>query len=392
MKNSLEHITFRPAWTITERTANLLGQCYAYIRAITNTPIRPDYRKRLLEVSLRRGALATTAIEGNTLSEKELDQIEAGKNLPPSRQYQQREVQNVIQSLNLLCKELVEEKKPEVISVTLIRRFHKLVSRGLGDGYGNPGHFRRKNVTTGAYRPPSFEQVEGLVKKFCDWSSREFHYTGGSQHIDQALLQAIVSHVYIAWIHPFLDGNGRTARLLEFYLLLRSGVPDIASHLLSNHYNNTRDAYYRQLQNAVEKGDLTDFIYYALEGLRDGLEHDVLKLIHDDQIDMTWKNYVHDITEELQKTEGKNRKVIQRIRQLAYYLPSDRLLAMSQIKTADIHITQAYEGLTRPTIKSDLDLLVRHDLLIDEDGKYRSAKETLRVFMPGTSSGITKHF
>jgi Fic family protein len=383
VKNSIEHITFRPVWTITGQISHLLGQCYAYIRAITDTPIRPDYRKRLLRVSLRRGALATTAIEGNTLSEQDLDRIEAGQDLVPGRQYLQTEVQNVITALNILHQELVQEKKPELISESLIRRFHEMISKGLGDSYGDPGHFRRKNVTVGNYRPPAFEQVEGLVKKFCGWISSEFHYSGG-QNFDEALLQAVVSHIYIAWIHPFVDGNGRTARLLEFYLLLRAGFPDIASHILSNHYNNTRDDYYRHLQNATENGDLTGFIQYALEGLRDGLEYDVLRVIHDDQIDMTWKNYVHDTTEELQKTERKNEKVIRRIRQLAYYLPSNKSLGINQLKTADIHIAQAYGDLTRPTLKNDLDLLVRLHLLIEENGMYRSNKEPLRVFMPGS--------
>jgi Fic family protein len=391
MKNSFEHIAFRPVWTINERISNLLGQCYAYIRAITNTPIRPDYRRRLLQVSLRRGALATTAIEGNTLSEKDLDRIETGEDLPPGRQYLQKEVQNILAALNLLLQELVREKKPEVISIHLIRRFHEMVCTGLGDGYGDPGHFRRKNVTVGNYRPPSFEKVENLVKQFCDWLFKEFHYAGG-QNFDETVLQAIVSHIYMVWIHPFLDGNGRTARLLEFYLLLRAGVPDIASHILSNHYNATRDDYYRQLQKAAESGDLTAFIQYALEGFRDGLEQDVLNIIHADQIDMTWKNYVHDTTENLQREEGKNEKVIRRVRQLAYYLPSHEFFAINQIKTADIHISQAYEGFTRPTLKSDLELLVKHELLIERDGKYRSNKEVLRAFMPGAHAGITKHY
>jgi Fic family protein len=137
--------------------SNLLGQCYAYVRAIINTPIRPDYRKKLLYVFLRRGALATTAIEGNTLSERDLEQIEAGHDLPPSKQYMQKELQNIIEALNDLLKELVQERKREMITVDLIRRFHGMVGRGLGDSYGDPGHFRRKNVTVGGYRPPSFE-------------------------------------------------------------------------------------------------------------------------------------------------------------------------------------------------------------------------------------------
>ena len=96
-------------------------------------------------------------------------------------------------------------------------------------------------------------------------------YTG-EQNIDEAVIEAIVVHIYIAWIHPFEDGNGRTARLLEFYLLLRAGVPNIASHILSNHYNDTRAEYYRQLNYASETGDLKEFIQYVLLRFRDGLE------------------------------------------------------------------------------------------------------------------------
>jgi hypothetical protein len=142
------------------------------------------------------------------------------------------------------------------------------------------------------------------------------------------------------------------ARLLEFYLLLRAGVPDIASHILSNHYNNTRDEYYRQLQKATTT----------------------------------------EATEELQEKEKKNENIIRRIRQLAYYLPADKFIPVNEIKTTDIHISKAYEGFTRPTLKSDLDLLVKHHLLVEQEGTYRSNQETLRSFLPGSSADIARHF
>ena len=286
MKNTLEHISFKVNWTITEKTANLLGQCYAFIISIVNTPIRPDYHQRLLSVSLNKGALATTAIEGNTLTEDDLAQIQNGKDLPPSRKYQQKEVENILAAFNLILNELVREKSPTVISPDLIKRFNEMVGTDIGESFGgNPGQFRRRNVVVGAYRPPSFEMVEDLAAKLCDWLSKEFHYSQ-EQHFDEAVIEAIVTHVYIAWIHPFLDGNGRTARLLEFYLLMRAGVPSIASHILSNHYNNTRTEYYRYLQLVTETGNLGDFIQYALEGFRDGLEH-TITVIHKDQTELT---------------------------------------------------------------------------------------------------------
>ncbi len=60
-----------------------------------------------------------------------------------------------------------------------------------------------------------------------------------------AALSAILAHLYIAWIHPFGNGNGRLARLIEVQILSESGVvPLVATNLLSDHYNKTRSAYY----------------------------------------------------------------------------------------------------------------------------------------------------
>ena len=75
MHTSYTHICFQSRWTLDGRTQNLLGQCHAYIIAMLGTPIRPDYRRQLLWVALARGAKATTAIEGNTLSDAEVEAV-----------------------------------------------------------------------------------------------------------------------------------------------------------------------------------------------------------------------------------------------------------------------------------------------------------------------------
>jgi len=75
------------------------------------------------------------------------------------------------------------------------------------------------------------------------------------------------------WIHPFGDGNGRTARLVEFQILLQAGIPSPAAHLLSNHYKQTRTEYYRQLATASRSGgNILPFIEYAVGGFVDGLK------------------------------------------------------------------------------------------------------------------------
>ncbi|MDR1784982.1 MAG: Fic family protein [Spirochaetaceae bacterium] len=389
MKNTPAHISFRTSWTITEPIANLLGQCYAFIRAITHTPISPDDREKLLRVSLRKGALATTAIEGNTLTEDDLDSIEAGHDLPPSRRYLQQEVLNIRDALDVLRRDLLEGgRRPDMITPAFIRRLHRMVAKGLGERYGGSGCFRRRNVTVGAYRPPPFEQVEGLVEELCAWLRREFHYSGG-QNFDDTVIGAVVSHVYMVWIHPFLDGNGRTARLMEFYMLLRAGVPDIASHILSNHYNNTRDAYYRHLQKTVETGDLTDFLRYALEGFRDGLEQDVLGTIQDGLMDGTWEGRVYETTEKLLK-EGTSKKVVDRVRILATALSSGPPLPFKDI--LNTAVGAAYGGLTPATLRNDLKLLIRLNLVAEEDGRYRGNKESLNSLTASVLTEIKGHY
>jgi len=389
VKNTLEHISFRKKWTLDEKTAHLLGQCYAYVNSILNIPLRPDYHQQLLLVSLKKGALATTAIEGNTLTWEELELIQNGKNLQPSREYQQKEVENILEAFNYILDELARKRSPQIITPELIKQLNEMAGKNIGEAFGgNPGHFRRQNVIVGmVYRPPSFEFVEDLVRKLCDWLYSEFHYSRG-QNFDEAVIEAIVSHIYIAWIHPFMDGNGRTARLLEFYLLLRTGIPSIASHILSNHYNETRPIYYKQLQQASETGDLSAFILYALEGFRDGLEQTV-KIIHKEQTELTWNNYVHDLTE---KIEGKNQRTLRRLRQLAYYIPSDRFYTPDEISILTAKIAEEYRKLNPITLRRDLDLLTGKELLRTEKGRYRANHELLHRFLPEKSVSIQRHY
>ena len=390
MKNTLEHISFRANWRLSEKTANLLGQCYAYINSMLSTPIRPDYYQKLLLVSLNKGALATTAIEGNTLTEADLAQIQSGRDLEPSKRYLQQEVENILAAFNTILEELVRKKSPEIISPGLIRRFNRMVGENIGEAFGGEsGQFRRRNVVVGAYRPPSFEMVEGLVQKLCDWLIRDFHYKQ-EQTFDDAVIEAIVTHVYIAWIHPFLDGNGRTARLLEFYLLMRAGIPSIASHILSNHYNDTRTQYYRQLQNATETGNLNAFIEYALEGFRDGLES-IIKTIHRDQTELIWNNYIHDVTEKMQN-EGKSRKLLRRVQQLAYHIPADRFYRMDEIMILNLDIAGEYLKLNKITLRRDLELLVEKGLLKTDKNKYSANYELLHNFLPGVNVQIKRRF
>jgi Fic family protein len=218
-----------------------LGECVAYIRVLREIPLLPEEHKRLLEVSLRRGALATTAIEGNTLTEADLVRIfDQDESPTESMNYQKVEVENIIDAMNIIKDDLLRGSE-SIIEPELIRELHRLITRNLGEKVDCiPGKFREDNRHVGGiYRAPDYSDVDLLMDRLCRWLRSEFLYPA---YVDEygPIIQAVVAHIYLEWIHPFGDGNGRTGRLLEFYIQVRGGIPVVAATLLSNHYNQTR--------------------------------------------------------------------------------------------------------------------------------------------------------
>ena len=162
----------------------------------------------------------------------------------------------------------------------------------------------------------------------------------------------------MAWIHPFGDGNGRTARLVEFQLLLLSGAPTTAAHLLSIHYNQTRTEYYRQLDRASKSGgDVLPFIQYALQGLRDGLDEQ-LQTIRAQQFHVFWMNHVHNSFRQKASASDLRR------RQLVVDLSEEtEPVPIVQLRYISPRTAEAYAGKTDNTIRRDVNVLEKMDLI-----------------------------
>lgn len=377
------HISFERNWHLDESTLFMLGQCESTIRIISSAPLEPENRKKLLQVSMRKGAQATTAIEGNTLSEEEIIKIDEGGNLPPSKEYLQKEVQNVISALNKILSEVVIDGKDHLITPDLIKSFHTYIGKDLGEHFrAIPGQFRTAghDVIVGSYKPPLGKDVVSLVVRLCDWLKEMFHYEDGKQNFIEQVLQAIVTHVYIAWIHPFDDGNGRTARLIEFYLLLRAGLPNIASHILSNHYNDTREEYYRQLEQAGKEKNLSRFIAYAVLGFRDGL-NEVLDVVQKDVLKTAWHNYIYEILDS-KKAAGKTKAIVKRRRNIALNFPTEYFLTIDHLLNNNAMFAREYAKLSPMTLKRDLLELEKLELIVRQGDTYKANIEILKQSMP----------
>ena len=232
----------------------------------------------------------------------------------------------------------------------------------------------------GPYRCPRAEDVPALLDLLCDWLQAELAQRDGPAAFTSAVVEAIVAHVYIEWIHSFGDGNGRTGRLLEFYLLLRAGNPDVASHILSNFYNLTRAEYYRQLDRARRTRDLTAFIAYAVQGYRDGLL-ETLGRIQELQLETAWRVLVHD---RFAKRPYRKKNVFKRQRELMLNVPLHDAVSLDELPTRTIHLARAYAALTEKTLVRDVQVLVELDLIVrdPESRHYLANLDLLRRRMP----------
>ncbi|MGB6685030.1 MAG: hypothetical protein WBH24_15380, partial [Candidatus Acidiferrum sp.] len=179
-------------------------------------------------------------------------------------------------------------------------------------------------------------------------------------------------------VHPFGDGNGRTARLLEFQILICSGVPAPAAHLLSNHYNATRTEYYRQLDFASRSGgDVIPFANYAVEGFLDGLRSQ-LGVIREQQWNVAWRNYVHEAFKDKNSPSDKRRRDL--VLDLSEQKEAVPLAKLSQISP---RIAVAYARKTDKTLSRDVAALTELKLLErDKEGKYLARKELILAFLP----------
>jgi Fic family protein len=348
------------SWILPRETSASIGYCEALLYALANAPLTPEVYEDLKKISLKRGALATTAIEGNSISEEEFDKYIARKKaMPPSRQYQQLEVENVLAAFAEV--EKIPLDRP--LDCDLVRRLHTLIV--AGDEEAVPGRFRPGDVTVGGYRPPKYHEVPALMEQYCRWL-REFKLSS----LLETLPVILAAHVYFEMIHPFMNGNGRTGRMIEYFLLLKTGLPLTAGHILSNHYNQTRDNYYHYLSrvdwNSPGQG-LVDFIAYAVQGLRDGLRA-ALDLVQENQRKVFWQRLVYGrFNEKGGRLSAKDKK---RRRNVALNFPVEENAGLSLNEIPAKTGTLDSGALPKNTLNRDLAYLKRLGLLRQGQGKY----------------------
>ena len=370
----------------------LLGQAVAYCRQMGHVVLPPSVAASLHKLYLIRGVRGTTTIEGNTLSEEQIGaQIDGRLDLPSSQAYLRREVDNILRACRdiwpvILHDDATHGRTPR-LSAELIRACNRRVLEGLEDHLEEgivAGEIPTHAVVVGGYRGAPREDCAYLLDRLCQWleggADLSFFREVDDNRIATGILHAVLVHLYVAWIHPFGDGNGRTARLLEFMVLVRAGVPSPAAHLLSNHYALTRTRYYRELDRSSRadsgRGDALGFILYALQGLVDGLEEQHER-ISGMQLIIAWRDFVSE-----QFRSERMSPALDRRRHLLLAL-GHQSEPVAKRKLADMSpgLARLYAGRTVRTLSRDLNWLAGKDL-VEQPGRgfWRAKVERMWAF------------
>lgn len=375
--------------TAPARLWTLLGQAVARCGQIAGSALPPGAADEMQSLYLVKGVQATTAIEGNTLSTEQIrDRIQGRLPLPPSQEYLGREVDNVLEACGEVAEAIVGGVRIQLTAEWIAAR-NRQVLDGLEDHLEEgvvPGEIPAHAVGVGHYRGAPRTDCGFLMEHLCTWLEQEPGLSMFEQEqedrIATAILHSIIAHLYIAWIHPFGDGNGRTARLVEFMLLARAGVPLTSAQILSNHYNLTRAEYYRQLDRSSRaregQGDPIGFLLYGLQGFVDGLvkQCDEIDAI---QLSIAWKHFVFDRFRQERRSPALNRR-----REIALALTDrpQRAAARTELRRLDPTVAEFYAGKTDKTLTRDINWLLKENLIEKRHGGYRARVDRMRSFRP----------
>ncbi len=356
-----------------------LGEIQSTCEHIAGVPLSPSVAKQVHQLYLAKGAWATTAIEGNTLSEEDARDRVAGKlQLPPSKAYLGQEIDNILIACNLIASRLENEYFPTITTESILE-FNKLVLEKLESSPEVvPGMLRKHSVGVGNYLGAPAEDCQFLMDQLCEWLNGPA-FRPDQNSIAFGVMRAIIAHLYTAWIHPFGDGNGRTARLVEVQILLSAGVPSPASHLLSNHYNATRNMYYLRLDASSRSASgVLDFVRYALEGFLDGLREQQ-QVIRTYQWEVGWRQSIYDAFVELtSETDKRRRDLVLEISAK----DEGKLIPLNKLRELSGKTAQLYAGKSQQTLMRDVELLSSMSLvLLTKDG-VRSRREHILQFLP----------
>ena len=258
---------YNPKYTTTSKMIKSLTSIEKAKEVVGGLHIPFDIEFKFRKEAFVKSTHYSTKIEGNALTMAQTRKLLEGGDVI-ARERDKREVLNYYDCLEFISKS-AKVKKP--ITEKLIKEIHSINMKGIFKGKLKGYYRETQNVIMDSatrrivYMPPEAKEVSYLMKNLVDWL--------GKQKDIHPVIKVGIAHYQFVTIHPFMDGNGRTARALATYVLYKAGYDLKRFVSLDEYYSDDRSKYYKELQHCQGKNyydnpdvDITSWLEYFIYG------------------------------------------------------------------------------------------------------------------------------
>jgi len=255
---------FSPKFTITNRITAAITQIERARGFLDAAQLSDDWVSHMSQKALIKEAHHTTHIEGTQLTLDQAERLWQGEKVSGTDPDDTRELLNYRSAFEFIS-EYLDSGDP--ITEGLIREIHQRLVQGVRGGKAAPGEYRRiQNYVVNAstnetiYTPPSAIEVPIMISELVQWLNAD-------QEVHPVLVSGI-AQFQLVHIHPFLDGNGRTSRLLSTLCLYKAKYDFKRLFTISEYYDRDRLTFYQSIQSVRDNGmDLSIWLNYFVTGL-----------------------------------------------------------------------------------------------------------------------------
>lgn len=231
------------------------------IGGLYKNAITPQEEQEYFKNSLIEEAIASSQIEGAvTTTEVARELIKSG------RKPRTESEQMIINNFRAIS--LIENRLDEELSIELILDIHQIMtvktdaSKYAGNFRDHPIYVKDHIDGEIAFTAPEHSEINQLIEGL-------IHFINSEQEFYHPIIKASILHFMIGYIHPFGDGNGRTARALFYWYLIKKGYTLLKHISISRAILNSRTSYDKAfLKTEHDDNDLTYFIMYSMKSLR----------------------------------------------------------------------------------------------------------------------------
>lgn len=257
-------MAFIPKFTITPKINKALVEIERVRGFLDAIKLKDEWLADMQKKALILETHYSTHIEGTTLTLEQAKSILEGKKPAGINREDEKELLNYKKAMDFISKYI---GKDDPITEGLIRELHKITVKGVRGEKADPGNYRKiQNYIANSktreiiYIPPNPLDVPHLMREFVEWIN-------SIDELSPVLLSGITQFQCVH-IHPFIDGNGRTARLLSTLILYKTGYDFKRLFCISEFYDKDRPSYYRAIQSVRKNDmDMTSWLEYFVNGL-----------------------------------------------------------------------------------------------------------------------------